>query len=144
MIKKLIFIVIIFFIGFACGWHCKEAHYEYIYVRSAMQEPNINDPLLMNAIIHVESKGNHKAVSSKGAYGLMQVRYKPWKKDLKQFGIYSHKDLFNPIKNKQAGQYILNWHYQQVNGDLQKALCNYSGGAKFYFERVMFHYLKNL
>lgn len=140
--KKIFLGLILFFvIGFIGGWICKGISIsEYIYIRSTYKLPMIDDPKLIRAIINIESEGDHKAVSKKGAYGLMQIRYSVWKKELRQFGIYSYRDLFHPEKNKTAGKYILAKHHEWAKGDLRRALQGYSGGARYYFERVMASY----
>ena len=97
----------------------------------------IIDSKLIKAIIKVESNGNSKAISKKGAWGLMQVRHKVWTKELKEQGIIKNKyDLFLPEKNVQAGHYILNKYLQQTNS-LHKTLYKYSGGSKIYYKKVM-------
>jgi len=99
-------------------------------------KPIINSKLI-KAIIKVESSGNPKAISNKGAWGLMQVRHKVWAKELKEQGIIKNKyDLFHPEKNVQAGHYILNKYLQQTNC-LRKTLYKYSGGSKTYYKKVM-------
>jgi len=60
----------------------------------------IIDDDLVTAIIQVESSGNPKAISNKGAYGLMQIRWSVWKDELRKQGIAKEKkDLFNTSKS---------------------------------------------
>ena len=104
---------------------------------------SIITPQLINAIIKVESNFNHKAISKKKAYGLMQVRYSVWKDELKKRGIIKTKqDLFSKKKNIEAGTFILNHYLLKNNNDLRKALHKYSGGANNYYEKVMANLLK--
>jgi len=99
---------------------------------------------LINAIIKVESSGNPKAISSEGAWGLMQVRHAVWEKELKKAGIIRHKqELFNPEKNILAGKYILTKYYGQT-GCLKKTLKKYSGNDNRYFEKVMTVYRRQI
>ncbi len=99
---------------------------------------------LIKAIIKVESSGNPKAISSEGAWGLMQVRHAVWGKELKKAGIIRHnQELFNPEKNIRAGEYILTKYYGQT-GCLTKTLKKYSGNDKRYFEKVMAVYKRQI
>lgn len=101
------------------------------------------DPVkLLNAVIKVESKGNPKATSNKGAIGLMQVRYVVWEKELKKEGIIKSRScLFKPKENVDAGRYILA-KYIGHHGNLKKALNAYSGGAKDYYKKVLEAYME--
>lgn len=93
---------------------------------------------LINAIIKVESNFNHKAVSNKGAIGLMQIRYSVWKNELKKHNIINTKqDLFNKSKNVNAGVFILRQYLKKNNNDLEKALVKYSSNATNYYNKVM-------
>jgi membrane-bound lytic murein transglycosylase MltF len=94
---------------------------------------NHPNPKLVQAIIQVESEWNEKAVSSKGAIGLMQVLPASGKF---YAGISDRKDLFCPETNIVAGTKILKY-YQRTSPDLRTALNKYSGGAVGYFEKVM-------
>lgn len=85
------------------------------------------DPLLIVAIMAVESSFNHRAVSNMGALGLMQVipRY--------------HKDkigpnrgrnvLFDPEVNVRVGTLVLHEGLQRY-GSMQRALQYYNGSLK--------------
>ena len=98
----------------------------------------IIDDDLVTAIIQVESSGNPKAISNKGAYGLMQIRWSVWKDELKKQGIAKEKrDLLNPRINIEAGKYILAHYMDKHDNNLKAALNSYSGGAKRYYEKVM-------
>lgn len=93
--------------------------------------------MLIPAIIKVESNGDAKAVSNKGAIGLMQIRYSVWKKELKKQGIIkTRKCLFNPEKNVKAGKFILA-SYIKKSPNLEIALYKYSGGSKAYYNKVI-------
>lgn len=89
-------------------------------------------PKLVKAIIQVESRWNEKAVSNRGAIGLMQVlpSTSQWLTD------FSKEDLKCPVKNIIAGTTILK-HYQKTSPNLRVALTRYSGGANRYYEKVM-------
>ena len=101
----------------------------YLYDLIALYHPN---PRLVGALIEVESKWNHLAVSKRGAIGLMQV--------LPLSGMwhagFSREELFRPEKNIIAGCKIL-LAYQRTSPSLRMALIKYSGGAEGYYEKVM-------
>lgn len=92
---------------------------------------NHNNPKLVQAIISVESEWNPKAVSSKGAIGLMQVLPQSGK----VYAGFSRAELFCPEKNIIAGTKILKY-YQRISPNLRSALDKYSGGATGYYEKV--------
>lgn len=84
------------------------------------------DPLLLVAMMAVESSFNHKAVSHAGAQGLMQVIPR-WHMD--KIGDDAPKDaLFDPVFNVQVGTQVLVEGIQRY-GSLQEAL-QYYGGAR--------------
>ena len=98
----------------------------------------IIDDDLVTAIIQVESSGNPKAISNKGAYGLMQIRWSVWKDELRKQGIAKEKrDLLNPRINIEAGKYILAHYMDKHDNNLKAALNSYSGGARNYYNKVM-------
>lgn len=82
------------------------------------------NPHLVAALIHVESSFNPKAVSRKGAMGLMQLL----PATARRFGLKSKKDLLNPEKNIEAGIRYLSWLNKRFSGDVQKILAAYNAG----------------
>ena len=97
----------------------------------------IDDPLLITSIIAVESSGNPRAVSRKGAIGLMQIM-PLWIPALRKHGIAnSRADLLDPETNVRAGKFVLAFFLRKHQNDLKKALHGYSGGAKGYYKKVM-------
>ncbi len=82
------------------------------------------DPLLIIAVIAVESGFNPIAESDKGAKGLMQVipKYHPDK--LQEFG--GEKAVFDPVTNIVVGARILK-EYIRLTGNLGSALQMYAG-----------------
>jgi len=82
------------------------------------------NPHLVAALIHVESAFNPRAVSRKGAYGLMQLL----PATARRFGLTRKKDLFNPGKNLDAGVRYLQWLTQRFGGDVEKILAAYNAG----------------
>jgi soluble lytic murein transglycosylase-like protein len=82
------------------------------------------NPHLVAALIHVESAFNPRAVSSKGAYGLMQLL----PETARRFGLKKKKDLFDPRKNLEAGVRYLKWLADRFGGDAEKILAAYNAG----------------
>ena len=82
------------------------------------------NPQLVAALIHVESAFNPRAVSRKGAYGLMQLL----PETARRFGVNRKRDLLNPVKNLEAGVKYLKWLTERFGGDMQKTLAAYNAG----------------
>ena len=79
------------------------------------------DPALVHAVIRVESAYNSRAVSPKGATGLMQVIPGTGRR----FGV---EDLLQPGANISAGTQYLSYLMRMFNGDLSLALAAYNAG----------------
>lgn len=82
------------------------------------------NPHLVAALIHVESSFNARAVSPKGAYGLMQLL----PETARRFGLNKKKDLLDPKKNLEAGVKYLKWLTNRFGGDAEKILAAYNAG----------------
>jgi soluble lytic murein transglycosylase-like protein len=82
------------------------------------------NPHLVAALIHVESAFKPRAVSRKGACGLMQLL----PDTARRFGIKKKKDIFDPTKNLEAGIRYLKWLNKRFNGDVQRVLAAYNAG----------------
>src|SRR5574337_422698 len=79
------------------------------------------DPALIRAVIQVESNFNRKAVSRKGAQGLMQLMPATvWR--------FSVGDVYNPHENIGAGARYLRQLLDLFHGDLALALAAYNAG----------------
>jgi hypothetical protein len=78
-------------------------------------------PKLVQAIIQVESEGNPKAVSRRGAMGLMQLMPSVLK-------AYQVEDPFDPLANVDAGVRHLKYLLQEFSGNLSLALAAYNAG----------------
>jgi hypothetical protein len=79
------------------------------------------DPLLILAVISVESKFDYKAVSGANAVGLMQVIY-IWHKEK----VSSKADLFDPKTNIGVGTKILREYLDRSSNEVE-ALLRYNG-----------------
>ncbi len=95
------------------------------------------DPVLIQAVIEVESGGNPRAVSRSGAIGLMQIM-----PSTGRYLGYTRADLFDPEKNIEAGtKYLLE---MGVKEDLGLALRRYNCGPKKPNRRVCYNYMNKI
>lgn len=80
------------------------------------------DPALVHAVISVESAYNPKAVSRRGASGLMQLM----RGTAKRYGV---ADVLDPAQNIRAGTQHLGELLALFGNDLRLALAAYNAGA---------------
>lgn len=91
-------------------------------------------PELVLAVIEIESRFDHFAISRSGAQGLMQVM--PfW---LKEIG-HADDNLVDINTNLRMGCTILKYYMDMEKNDLHKALARYNGsyGSKVYSNKVL-------
>ena len=81
------------------------------------------NPQVVAALIRAESAGNPRAVSNKGARGLMQLM----PATAERFGLRREK-LLDPKENLEAGVTYLSWLIEQFPNDLSKVLAAYNAG----------------
>jgi soluble lytic murein transglycosylase-like protein len=87
------------------------------------------DPLLIIAVISIESRFNPIAESVKGAKGLMQIIPKYHTEKLQEFG--GVESVFDPETNIQVGAQILK-EYIRMTGNIGIALQMYAGALSDY------------
>lgn len=81
------------------------------------------NPQLVAALIRQESAGKVRAVSHKGARGLMQLM----PATAQRFGVRKDQ-LFDPKHNLEAGIRYLSWLMEQFPNDLARVLAAYNAG----------------
>jgi soluble lytic murein transglycosylase-like protein len=79
------------------------------------------DPALLAALIAAESCGDPRAVSPKGAMGLLQVM---------PYHFAAGDDPFDPADNLRVGVGVFCRLLGEANGDLTRALAAYNGGPQ--------------
>lgn len=88
-------------------------------------------PMLLLAVIAVESGFDRRALSDAGAVGLMQVLPSQHKDRIRHAA-----QLWDTDTNVSVGSSILHEYLTATDGDLNGALVRYSGGARGYPARV--------
>lgn len=101
--------------------HPQEPPFHQIILQAA--DRHQVDPALIRAIIFAESGYNPKAVSNKGAKGLMQLM----PRTAQALGV---KDPFNPKDNINGGVYYFKQLLCKFNGKIDLALAAYNAGRR--------------
>jgi len=81
------------------------------------------NPALVEAVVRQESAFDPRAVSHRGARGLMQLMPATGRR----FGLRAH-ELFDPEKNLEAGSRYLAWLAARFDDDLSLVLAGYNAG----------------
>jgi hypothetical protein len=102
--------------------HEEQAERRFDYIIQRVANSYEVDPALVSAIIMAESSYNPRAISKKGAKGLMQLM----PKTAEYLGI---EDSFNPEHNIDAGVRYFKELLDQFNGDVKLALAAYNAGS---------------
>lgn len=79
------------------------------------------DPALLTAMAAVESAFDERAVSPKGAGGLLQLM----PDTAARFGV---SDVFDPEQNVEGGARYMRWLLERFDGDTRLALAGYNAG----------------
>ncbi|MGL4344702.1 MAG: lytic transglycosylase domain-containing protein [Cellulosilyticaceae bacterium] len=89
------------------------------------------DPLLIYAMIKVESGFDENALSRSGAKGLMQIMDGTGKWGAEECGLteYTTNHLFNPRINIKIGVWYIARLINQYKGDIDTALTAYNAGS---------------
>ena len=82
---------------------------------------NSVDPLLLYAIMHQESTFHQRAISPKGARGLMQLM----PPTARRFGV---NNIFDPKQNIEGGTRYVRFLLDYFDGDVELALAGYNAG----------------
>lgn len=101
--------------------HARKAAYSGL-VEEKAKKHNV-DPKLVKSVIRAESNWNHRAVSPKGAMGLMQLM--PQTANL--MGV---DNPFDPEQNIEGGVKYLRHLLTRFNGNLTMAIAAYNAGPK--------------
>lgn len=101
--------------GFTTG----NAKVDSIIVESGAR--NGVDPVLLYAIMHRESAFKQRAISNKGARGLMQLM----PGTAARFGV---RDIFDPSQNIEGGARYMRFLLDSFGGDVALALAGYNAG----------------
>ncbi len=91
-------------------------------ILAAARKHRVN-PELVAAVIRAESAFNPRAISGKGARGLMQLM----PATAKRYGVRA-SELFQPARNIEAGVRYLAFLAERFQGDLPKILAGYNAG----------------
>jgi soluble lytic murein transglycosylase-like protein len=101
------------------GWRNRAAAYSDL-IEEAARRARIN-PALLRAVIAVESAFDPRAVSPKGAQGLMQLR----PATARRYGVHQP---FDPRDNLQGGASYIRDLLKRYGNDLELALAAYNAG----------------
>jgi soluble lytic murein transglycosylase-like protein len=103
----------------AAEWLAQSAKYDALIDRAAIADTV--QAALVRAVIVVESGFNPKAVSKKGAVGLMQLQAATAKR-------YGVKNRFDPDQNVRAGVHYLRDLLARYDSNIELALAAYNAG----------------
>ncbi|MCC6931669.1 MAG: lytic transglycosylase domain-containing protein [Deltaproteobacteria bacterium] len=107
--------------GGGYSWHPKPQDSSFDPIIHEVSKQYDLDPMLIKAVIEVESAYNPYAVSPKGATGLMQLM--PY--TARRFGV---RNAFDVEENLQGGVRYLRWLLDRYNGNQRLALAAYNAG----------------
>lgn len=90
------------------------------------------DPALVASVIHAESRFRPRAISPRGARGLMQVMPETgaWLAQRLQLEKFALEKLFDPVTNISLGTFYLSELAHEFGGDRVLVLAAYNGGRQ--------------
>jgi soluble lytic murein transglycosylase-like protein len=107
--------------GKKVDWLARSAKYDQAIVGAA--KANTIQAALVRAVIVVESGFNPRAVSKRGAVGLMQLQ----PATARRYGV---KDIYDPEQNIRAGTHYLSDLLTRFDSNLELALAAYNAGEE--------------
>jgi soluble lytic murein transglycosylase-like protein len=107
--------------GKAVDWLARSAKYDQAIAGAA--KANTIQASLVRAVIVVESGFNPRAVSKRGAVGLMQLQ----PATARRYGV---KDIYDPEQNIRAGSRYLSDLLTRFDSNLELALAAYNAGEE--------------
>jgi soluble lytic murein transglycosylase-like protein len=107
--------------GKAIDWLARSAQYDQAIAGAA--KAHTIQAALVRAVIVVESGFNPRAVSKRGAIGLMQLR----PATARRYGV---KDIYDPEQNIQAGTHYLSDLLIRFDSNVELALAAYNAGEE--------------
>lgn len=97
------------------------------YVEKYAEEYNLDENLVYS-IIKAESKFNEKALSRRGAKGLMQIAYITRDWAIEELELNDDIDIYDPETNIRVGCWYLNTLYKEF-GKTELVIAAYNGGS---------------
>lgn len=107
--------------GRAIDWLARSAQYDGV-ISGAAKDATIQ-AALVRAVIVVESGFNPRAISKKGAIGLMQLQ----PATARRYGV---KNIYDPEQNVRAGAHYLSDLLTRFDSNLELALAAYNAGEE--------------
>jgi soluble lytic murein transglycosylase-like protein len=107
--------------GKTVDWLARSAKYDQAIAGAA--KANTVQAALVRAVIVVESGFNPRAVSKRGAVGLMQLQ----PATARRYGV---KDIYDPEQNIRAGTHYLSDLLTRFDSNLELALAAYNAGEE--------------
>lgn len=132
LIFSIIILTMILFIAVNNSDGIMRYHYPLKYSNYIFKYSHENriDPMLVAAVIYVESRFNTEAVSKKGARGLMQIMPETgqWAAGKLCIDDFDVDMLFEPELNIKLGTWYLSTLMKEYSGNMNLVIAAYNGG----------------